>query len=63
MPPATVTTEQTTLSDTCRQRAKDLVARLRHRQLLSAMSGRVVESAGYARRVLRIRRAVCTCCA
>ncbi len=44
-----------------RQRAKALVARLRHKQLLTALSGRVVESAIYARRALRVRRAFCTC--
>lgn len=44
-----------------RQRAKSLVARLRHKQLLSAMSGRVVESAVYAQRALRVRRDVCGC--
>jgi hypothetical protein len=44
-----------------RQRARSLVARLRHKQLLSALSGRVAESAVYAQRALRIRRAFCTC--
>tara|TARA_R110002111_G_scaffold11830_4_gene36055 strand:- start:116 stop:319 length:204 start_codon:yes stop_codon:yes gene_type:complete len=55
-------------SDTCtvssrRERAKALVARLRHQQLLSALSGRVIESAVYAQRALRVRQAVCPCCA
>ena len=44
-----------------RQRVRLLVARLRHKQLLSALSGRVIESAVYAQRALRVRRAFCTC--
>ena len=44
-----------------RQRAKALVARLRHQQLLSALSGQVMESAVYAQRALRVRRAYCPC--
>lgn len=63
MPPATTTIVKTAHPDSCRDRAKALVARIRHRQLLSAMSGRVVESAMYAHRALRIRRAFCACCA
>ncbi len=44
-----------------RERAKALIARLRHMQLLSALSGHVMESATYAERALRIRQAYCTC--
>jgi hypothetical protein len=49
-------------SESRRRRAKALVARLRHKQLLAAMSGRVVESAHYADRALRLRRGLgCGC--
>jgi len=66
MPPATETaihpvTPGTTGTPGKRQRAKALFARLRHKQLLSAMSGKVTESAIYAQRALRIRRGVCSC--
>ncbi len=42
-----------------RQQARALFARLRHKQLLSAMSGRISESAIYAQRALRVKQAVC----
>lgn len=63
MPPATATLNEPTRSVSHKQRAKTLFARLRHKQLLSAMSGRVAESAVYAQRALRVRRAVCPCVA
>lgn len=44
-----------------RERARALFARLRHLQLLSALSGHVTESAVYAERALRVRRTYCAC--
>lgn len=60
MPPATDTVQVPTPA-TRPQRAKALFARLRHKQLISAMSGKVAESAVYAQRALRVRPEVCGC--
>jgi hypothetical protein len=61
--PSAIATTRPPLTDTRVQRAKALFARLRHKQLLTAMSGRITESAVYAQRALRVRREVCNCTA
>ncbi len=60
MPHATDTIQAPTPA-TRPQRAKTLFARLRHKQLILAMSGKVAESAVYARRALRVRKVACPC--
>lgn len=60
MPPVTETINHPAPTRRCK-RAKALFARIRHKQLLAAMSGRITESAMYAQRALRVRREVCGC--
>jgi len=61
MPSVTPQTETTPTRPRKRDRAKALIARLRHQQVLAALSGQVMESAIYAQRTLRVREAYQTC--
>lgn len=57
---AAIETTRATPAPSRRQRAKALFARLRDRQLRSAMSGRILESAVYAQRARRVRQVGCS---
>ena len=59
--PSLTDTTRVAPAPTRRRRAKALFAKLRDRQLRSALSGRVLESAVYAQRARRVRQVGCGC--